>query len=105
MASAGVTIPKIGIFWLMDILTYRSCQGLADNLPVTSCPRSGTASAGVNACTALGGKCIMVRDGFYPLAYGLAAAGLCMGLVFQKVLPRLEALPIEVWRVNMKKTR
>ena len=100
-----MTLPKIGIFWLMDFLTFRSCKGLAENLPAASCPRSGSASAGVNACTALGGECIVSTDGFYPLAYGLAVAGLLMGLVFQRVLPRLEALPVEVWRVNLKKTR
>lgn len=89
----------------MDILTERRCHGLAEDLPITSCPRSGTAAAGANACTALGGTCVRIRDGFYPLAYGLAFMGLCMGLVFQRVLPKLEALPLEVWRVNLKKTR
>ena len=102
---AGVTLPKIGIFWLMDILTYRTCNGLAGDLPVATCPRTRTAAAGVNACTALGGECVIRRDGFYPLAYGLALAGLLMGLIFQRVLPRLEALPTDVWRVNLKKTR
>lgn len=102
---AGVTLPKIGIFWLMDILTFRTCKGLAEDLPIASCPRTRTAAAGVNACTALGGECVVVRDGFYPLAYSLALAGLMMGLIFQRILPRLEALPTEVWRVNLKKTR
>jgi len=55
LCAAGVTLPKIGVFWLMDFLTSHECQGLEDNLSIASCPRSRAAAAGVNACTALGG--------------------------------------------------
>lgn len=89
----------------MDFLTHRTCQGLAENLPEAVCPRSTLSAEGTNVCTALGGECVVTRDGFYPLAYGMALVGLAMGLIFQRVLPSLEALPIEVWRANVKKTR
>lgn len=53
----------------------------------------------------IAGECVVVRDGFYPLSYGMALAGLAMGLAFQRVLPRLEAMPLEVWRADIKKLR
>ena len=93
----------------MDELTVRGCEGLpADmhlGLGVPACPGSRSAAQGVNACTALGGHCEVRRDGFYPLAYGMALAGLAMGLAFQRMLPGLEALPVEVWRAKSRKLR
>ena len=106
LASAGITLPKIALFWAMDAFTMRSCQDLpADMHLAPGCPGSRSAAQGVNACTALGGRCVVQRDGFYPLAYGMALAGLAMGLLFQRMLPGLEALPVEVWRAKSRKLR
>lgn len=103
--GVGVTLPKLFIFWSMDQLTHRDCSGLGPGLPRASCPRSKDAALGSNACTALGGECVVTRDGFYPLAYGMALAGILMGLSFRRVLPKLEALPVEVWRARSRKLR
>lgn len=103
IGNAGITLPKIFIFWMMDQLTRRSCEGLEENMPSASCPRSKTAALGVNACTALGGECRVQRDGFFPLAYSMALAGVVMGLTFGRLLPNLESLPVELWRVKSRK--
>lgn len=98
-------MPKFGMFWMMDQLTVRSCHGLPSNMPQATCPSGKNAAEGVNACTALGGKCVVQRDGFYMLAYGAAVGGLFMGLLFMRLLPRLEALPPDVWRARSRKLR
>ena len=67
------------------------------------CPSSKNEAEGVNACTALGGECVVVRDGFYPLAYSMAIIGLITGLLFSKILPDLEQRPIEVWRARSRR--
>ena len=93
------------MFAAMDFLTTRSCQGLEGNYPAAICPHTKSEAEGVNACTALGGECVVVRDGFYPLAYGMAVLGLVMGLVFQRILPELEQRPLDVWRARTRKKR
>lgn len=104
-ALAGITLPKLGMFWLMDRLTVRECSGLPPLMPPAACPAGKAAAEGANACTALGGTCVIARDGFFPLAYGAALGGAAMGLLFLRVLPRLEALPADVWRVRSRKLR
>lgn len=93
------------MFLAMDYLTVRSCQGLEGVYPSVACPGSKNAADGVNACTALGGECVVVRDGFYPLAYGMAFIGLFMGLGFHRLLPEIERRPLEAWRVRSRKQR
>ena len=103
--AVGVTLPKLGMFLAMDYLTVRSCRNLEGGYSSVTCPRSKNEADGVNACTALGGECVVVRDGFYPLAYGMAIIGLIMGLGFQRLLPELERRPLEAWRVRSYKQR
>lgn len=93
------------MFLAMDYLTQRSCQGLDGLYPDIVCPNRKNDAEGVNACTALGGECIVKRDGFYPLAYGMAIIGLVMGLGFQRILPELEQRPLEAWRARSRKKR
>lgn len=56
----------------MDWLTQWECFGAEDPIPASACSAGGrgaTASAG-NACTAAGGRCRLLRDGFYLLSGG-----------------------------------
>ena len=36
--NAGVVLPKLGIFWLVDVLTLRECKGPAGLLVAHACP-------------------------------------------------------------------
>lgn len=52
----------------MDLLTKRQCVG-ADGVPAAACSAAGGRGVGaVNACTAAGGSCEVLRDGFYLIA-------------------------------------
>lgn len=57
-------------FAAMDWLTQWECVGAGSDVPASACAAGGrgaAASAG-NACTAAGGRCEMLRDGFYLLS-------------------------------------
>ena len=60
---------------------------------------------GENACVAAGGQCVMLRDGYYQLSYVMIAIGICLGLWYRRLLPRLEALPLESWRAHKARKR
>lgn len=52
---------------------------------------------------AAGGECAMQRDGYYALSYGAVAVGLLLFFWFRRVLPQLEALPLEHWRAKTRR--
>ncbi len=60
---------------------------------------------GENACIAAGGQCVMLHDGYYQLSYIMIALGVCLGLWYRRLLPRLEALPLESWRAHKARKR
>ena len=108
-AAAGVILPKLGIFALIDALTQRQCQlpshSIAHPLgslidPTIACPRAKVAAEGHNDCTREGGVCVVVSDGFYPLSFGAACCGLVMWLLFRRMLPKLDLLQKESWRAK-----
>ena len=92
-------LPKLVLFSLMDALTERRCEGgSAPDLAALACPRGKGGAAG--ACAAAGGKCVVVRDGFFLLSYVMIGFGLVLFLWLRRVLPKLEALPTEAWRAK-----
>ena len=99
---AGVILPKLGIFMLIDLLTQRKCEGLAAKLVDLPCPHAKTAAEGDNACTRAGGLCVAVSDGFYPLSYGMILVGLCLWLYFRRTLPKLDLLQTDSWRAKAR---
>lgn len=103
IANMGVILPKLLIFMLIDVLSERKCRGATWDVPESACPANQAAAAEGNACTLAGGKCVMVRDGFYMLSYGMMVVGLLVGLWYRKVLPQLETLSIESWRAKSRK--
>lgn len=113
IANMGSTLPKTPLYFLMDRLTCVAClppasaggaiaagaTAAAAHLSSLSCPLKPAAAAGPNACTAAGGLCALQRDGFYVLAYGMAVAGVGLGVWYVWLLPSLIALPLSRWRV------
>lgn len=54
----------------MDWLTQWECVGAGPDVPASACAAGGrgAATAAGNACTAAGGRCEMLQDGFYLLS-------------------------------------
>lgn len=99
-------MPKLVIFWLMDALTTRECQspegGRGDHLAGLRCPAARSAALASNPCTDAGGVCGLTRDGFYLLSYVAAAMGVVCISIYARVIPRLEALPLDAWRSKVR---
>lgn len=106
LARAGVILPKLLMFALVDLLTARRCDGLDGPSPAYAalpCPAAQKALAGGGgACAAAGGRCVVTRDGYYALSFAAVAAGGAMYGWLARTLPRLEALPIEAWRAKSR---
>lgn len=51
-ADAGVILPKLLLFSLVDLLTVRQCVGADPILAAHACPRTQIAGRAENACTA-----------------------------------------------------
>lgn len=47
-----------------------------------------------------GHVCSLDMDGFYFVSYIMAAVGLLLGLLFARLFPRLDRLPLERWRAK-----
>ena len=102
----------------MDWLTVRQCvpaggeqlPGGWDPSPEahTACRQgftaAGAAEAGAGgACAAAGGVCAVAVDGFYRLSAAAVLGGVFLMLWLQRVLPRLEVLPLSAWRSQRSK--
>lgn len=104
----GVTLPKIAMFAVMDFFTVHQCMAATEQEQMLShIACTGTASQGntAHACGEAGGQCSTVKDGFYPLSYGMIVLGVLLSWHFSKALPQLEALPIHHWRAKPKRTK
>jgi hypothetical protein len=101
---AGVILPKLVLFTMVDLLTARRCMGADPTLGAHACPRTRIAGRADNACTRAGGECVVNRDGYYALSYCAVAIGLLLFFWFRRVLPRLEALPLERWRAKKRQS-
>ena len=93
-------LPKLVLFTLMDVLTERRCEGGKE--PGLACPRVRMGGREANACTAAGGKCAVWRDGFYMLSGLMICVGAALFLWLRRLLPRLEALPLDQWRAKQR---
>ena len=102
LCAAGVVLPKLAIFWLIDVLSVRQCQDAKGQTMLQACPGSIDAAKAANACTLAGGTCTRVRDGFYTLSFIAVASGLGLFFWFRRALPRLEALPKDAWRAKAR---
>lgn len=101
--NAGVVLPKLVLFALVDLLTARTCVGADPSLSAHACPHSRTAGRAGNACTRAGGECAVSRDGYYALSYSAVIVGAVLFVWFRRVMPRLEALPLDQWHAKKRR--
>ncbi|OCF73566.1 hypothetical protein I204_05409 [Kwoniella mangroviensis CBS 8886] len=107
VSNLGGTWPKPLILRSVDLLTIATCS-----VPIsTTLEKSSLAStssneciseAGKHACSAAGGECVVVRDGYYIMSMVCVTLGAMILIGF--VLPtvkRLSALPMSAWRVKI----
>lgn len=51
-----------------------------------------------DACAALGGICVTLMDGFYPVAFGCFLVGILLCFLLQRRLVPLERLSESAWK-------
>ncbi|WVQ93622.1 hypothetical protein IAU59_000698 [Kwoniella sp. CBS 9459] len=117
ISNLGGTWPKPLILRSVDLLTIATCSvpttttlGLPSESEKQSQSSSGAHSYanecisehGKNACSAAGGECVVLRDGYYIMSTVCVALGAVLLISF--ILPtvkRLSALPMSAWRVKI----
>jgi len=111
LANVGIVVPKLAVFAAIDLFTARRCASNAEegqwlNSAEAVCGPASAAGKEDGACTSAGGSCVIIRDGFFVLAYGSAVMGVGIGIWMQKALKKLEATPASEWRApsSTKKT-
>ncbi|GMH38602.1 hypothetical protein BSKO_06486 [Bryopsis sp. KO-2023] len=100
IANMGFLLPKVLIYWLMDVLTVRHCLAPTGEMWDFQCPTKKELALGPNACTEMGGECIVASDGFYKISYCMVLIGFVLGQSFWRTLPRLQALPARMWHAK-----
>nr|XP_019014711.1 uncharacterized protein I206_00797 [Kwoniella pini CBS 10737]OCF53492.1 hypothetical protein I206_00797 [Kwoniella pini CBS 10737] len=103
VSNLGGTWPKPLILRSVDVLTIASCS-----VPTSIFEKGITSTnecvseAGKHACSAAGGECAVLRDGYYIMSMVCVTLGAMILIGF--VLPtvkRLSALPMSAWRVRI----
>ena len=105
LLAAGVTLPKLAVFACMDFFTVHTCMTATESeqmLSHVACTGTRNEGSNAHACGEAGGQCVTLRDGFYPLSFGMIIIGTFLGWHFSKTLPQLEALPTHKWRAKVK---
>lgn len=106
VCTAGVTLPKLAVFAFMDFFTVHTCMTATESEQMLShiaCTGSRSEGSNAHACGEAGGQCVTLRDGFYPLSFGMIVIGALLGWHFSRTLPQLEAMPIHKWRAKVKR--
>ncbi|DBB18433.1 TPA: hypothetical protein ACH3X3_000077 [Trebouxia sp. C0006] len=106
IANMGVTLPKLAVFAFMDFFTVHTCMTATESEQMLShiaCTGSRNEGSNAHACGESGGQCVTLRDGFYPLSFGMIVIGALLGWHFSRTLPQLEAMPIHKWRAKVKR--
>jgi hypothetical protein len=103
LANVGVVVPKLAVFAAMDLFTARRCASIAGkgqwlNSTDAVCGPASAAGKEDGGCISAGGSCVVIRDGFFVLAYGSVVLGIGIGIWMQKTLKKLEATPASEWR-------
>jgi len=109
ISNLGGTWPKPLILRSVDLLTTAQCQTSSSSSSSSSSkspiPIPGVeclSESGKLACSRLGGKCVVTRDGYYIMSVGcvLLGAALLVGFILPTV-KRLQGLPMSAWRVKI----
>lgn len=106
IANLGFSVPKLIIFWLLDVMSLRSCHDMSTgDIMHYLCPNNKVMANGSNPCTDAGGVCQIERDGFYLLSIILFIIGLYIGRRIKKELDDLQKLSTDAWHVSQSKIK
>jgi MFS transporter, PAT family, solute carrier family 33 (acetyl-CoA transportor), member 1 len=107
LSNLGGRWVKTFFLWLVDIITWKSCiieefsnlnsttiSQIHDNKCVDKIAKE--------ACTALGGKCVIDIDGYYIEVAMNAIYGVCWYFWGRKMIEYLQKLPISDWHTLSK---
>lgn len=103
ISNLGSSLPRFFVFWMMDYLTERGCEGVG--VESLDCPSKKDEALGPNPCTNAGGKCIIKTDGYYIISYTLITLGVSLGIYFSHSFRKLQSLPLTSWRVQQQHAR
>lgn len=81
--------------------TSCACCRSVDDVKVRldfECPTTLQSKGTESKCSANGGTCVSVHDGFYIVSYSAIVVGVVLMFAFRNLLPKLSALPTESWR-------
>jgi hypothetical protein len=103
LANIGVVVPKLAVFAAIDMFTARSCASKAGEGKwltgsEAACGPASAAGKEDGGCIGAGGACVVVRDGFFILAYASVVLGIGIGIWMRQALKKLEAMPASEWR-------
>jgi PAT family acetyl-CoA transporter-like MFS transporter 1 len=103
LANIGVVVPKLAVFAAIDMFTARSCASKAGEGQwltgsEAACGPASAAGKEDGGCIGAGGVCVVVRDGFFILAYASVVLGIGIGIWMRQALRKLEATPASEWR-------
>lgn len=77
----------------MDYLSKRTC----------SVPQvSNEVTCNIENCHGVGGKCILLQDGFFTEIVVCFVIGVLWFVLFYRRVKRVEQLPMHAWRVSKK---
>jgi hypothetical protein len=113
VSNLGGTFPRYFVLRLVDAFTSATCQpGQLDGLgdlklkgPAVTEPFSCAMQADKERCTAGGGTCNVIRDGYYIVNIICVLFGVVTFVMF--IRPRvlqLQSLPLRAWRLSNGRT-
>lgn len=93
LSNISSTWPRSIVLFAVDLFTQNRCVAVSDRLNFcrTALERS--------ECKALGGQCVLVKDGYYVTSVICIISGLLIFPLFiRRMLKKFESAPIESWR-------
>ncbi|KAH8917959.1 hypothetical protein BT69DRAFT_1286153 [Atractiella rhizophila] len=107
VSNLGGTWPRYFVLRAIDAVTIATCHveekhlftaNVEKNVPAEEC----FSERGKEQCAAIGGTCVVERDGYYAVSCVCIAIGCALLLfIIQPAAKRLQALPPSAWRVKM----
>lgn len=100
VSNLGVTATKTLFLWLVDLLTWKSCESHQDKISFNSSNLTNCSGNSTNeGCVGPGGDCTTHFDGFF--------IEVAVGIIFSffwyniggKVIEKLQRKPIKIWHV------
>lgn len=104
VSNLGVTATNTLFLWLVDLLTWKSCDSHQDNFSLNSTNLNCSGNATNEGCVRPGGDCTTHIDGFFiEIAIGIIFSFFWYN-IGRKVIEKLQRKPIETWHVLTQKS-